>query len=84
MYMCIYIYVVYIHIYKLKKKIFLFSLYAYVYVCTPKDLKVLQCTYKYIKYLKYIADYLSVSTSTFLNIELNLSTSTAKTVIKCT
>ena len=56
------------------------------YVCTSKDFKVLQCTYKYIKYFKYIADYLSVSTSTFLNIELNLSTSTstAKTVLKCT
>ena len=50
----------------------------YYYVCTSKDLKVLQCIYK------YIADYLSVSTSTFLNIELNLitSTSTAKTVLK--
>ena len=56
------------------------------YVCTSKDLKVLQCTYKSFKYLKYNADYLSVSTSTFLNIELNLSTSTstAKTVLKCT
>ena len=64
-----------------------FSAYIiYIYVCTSKDLKVLQCTYKYIKYLKYIADYLSVSTSTFLNIELNLSTSTstARTVLKCT
>ena len=48
--------------------------------------KGLKSTDKYIKYLKYIADYLSVSTSTFLNIELNLSTSTstAKTVLKCT
>ena len=56
---------------------------AYIYVCASKDLKVLHCTYKYIKYLNYIADYLSVSTSTFLNIELNLSTSTstAKTVL---
>ena len=63
-----------------------YILFSAYYICTSKDLKVLQCTYKYIKYLKYIADYLSVGTSTFLNIELNLSTSTstAKTVLKCT
>ena len=32
----------------------------YMYICMYmyfKDLKVFQCTYKYIKYLKYIADY---------------------------
>ena len=59
---------------------------ALMYLHTSKYAKVLQNTFKYYKYMKYIAWYSSISTSTMVTFKRYLSTSTSieEHVIKCT
>ena len=55
---------------------------ALKYLCTLMYFKVLESTFKYYKYIKYIAWYLNTSTSTMAKFKRYLNTSTQEHVLK--